>query len=82
MSYSFKKGDKVNIVDRWIGEKQNSLGEMDKYLGRIVEVSYTGSVTHFRIVEDEGSWAWFSEMVDWGWIERQKSPIRKIEIRR
>ena len=54
-----KKGDIVQVKKftkrptSW-----NSMGEMDKYMGKLVTIYYVNSNTNIRIEEDECRWRW------------------------
>ena len=69
ISEYFDVGDLIVIsknekIDRW-----NSKGLMDKYIGKTVTISKKidrgiSFNLSFGIVEDNGEWAWFPEMID------------------
>ena len=65
----YKVGDKVRIVSEWgKGCYQNSNGEMDKWLGKVMTVRDVGATT-YRMVEDTedndwGGWYWKENCIE------------------
>lgn len=54
----YKVGDKVRIVSKWgEGCHQNPKGKMDKWLGKVMTISYVGEII-YRMVEDAREWVW------------------------
>ena len=66
----YKTGDKVKIIDRWIGDiGQSYNGHMDKYLGKTVTIKHCHqSISAFgrcySIYEDDGRWVWYESMLE------------------
>lgn len=66
-------GDRVKIVDKWVGGGHNSEGLMDKWLGHIMTVN---SIVHGDLVMEEdqhdsdafagfsGGWYWRRNMIE------------------
>ena len=67
-----KVGDKVKIVDEWVGEGQNDDGLMDKWLGKVMTIReiLTNSL---KMVEDKDKW--YPE----GWFWDRKMIEKKVE---
>lgn len=65
----YKVGDKVRIVSKWgKGCCQNSLGKMDKWLGKIMTVRYVGE-WWYQMVEDRkenigDGWRWYEDSIE------------------
>ena len=65
---SFDIGDLIVISSNKEG-RWNSEGLMDKYMGKTVTISKKISRAYsfelcFKIIEDNGDWSWFPEMID------------------
>lgn len=67
----YKVGDKVKIVSKWCeGCRQNSLGRMDKWLGKVMTIrsaDYTNLSYKMNEDKDEHGglgWAWFENSIE------------------
>lgn len=64
-----KVGDKVKIVDKWVGVDQNHEGLMDKWLGKVMTIREILS-TDLKMVEDKDEnnflegWFWDRYMIE------------------
>lgn len=80
----YKVGDKVRIVDHRTG-RMNILGEMDKWLGKVMTIrSIEHSLHGYWMEEDYGenygcSWLWDDSMID-GLAEPEREPYT-VELR-
>lgn len=67
----YKVGDKVRIVSKWgKGCRQNSLGRMDKWLGKVMTIRSVDYVTlSYKMDEDKDEhggtgWTWFENSIE------------------
>ena len=69
---NYKVGDRVRIVDKWVGTEQNLSGYMDKWLGKVMTIRDIGrnfiGTQYYKMVEDKsefdgGGWYWFENMI-------------------
>ena len=68
---SYEVGDKILIKDHWESGKQNSDGEMDKYLGSIMTIKYVEDDYKYRMEEDDNEWVWDAKDIEGKLIEGQ-----------
>lgn len=67
---SYKVGDKVKIIDKWVdGCVQNSEGKMDKWLGKTMTIRKIEYDDEYRMEEDMGEcgrdgWWWNSKCIE------------------
>lgn len=71
MKCGYKVGDKVRIVSKWgKGCHQNSLGRMDKWLGKVMTIRSADYVTlSYKMDEDKDEhggtgWTWFENSIE------------------
>lgn len=71
MKCGYKVGDKVRIVSKWgKGCRQNSLGRMDKWLGKVMTIRSVDYVTlSYKMDEDKDEhggtgWTWFENSIE------------------
>lgn len=59
-----KAGDKVRIALKKSGGYWNPNGEMDKWLGQVMTVSYRTDAERIKMEEDNRHWSWRAEMLE------------------
>lgn len=76
----YRSGDKVRIKDQWVSGQQNTDGEMDHWLGKVMTIKYTGDDgRYYQMEEDQGEycgsgWYWYPADFDL-WKPQEKIVI-------
>lgn len=78
----YKVGDKVRIVSKWgVGCYQNSFGQMDKHLGKVMTIKEVHS-DFYRMVEDQEEcacgWNWFEPAIE---CLVSRAPLTKRDLK-
>lgn len=79
----YEIGDKVKIIDKWVdGCGENSKGEMDKWLGKIMTVRTADS--HYRMEEDldehcGNGWSWNTKCIEGKVVNTEPTKPKKDE---
>lgn len=84
---SYKVGDKVKIVDKWVSGIQNWQGKMDKWLGKVMTVRVTDAAEQKNIylMEEDADdpylgWYWSADDIEGKVIEDTESESKSTEI--
>jgi hypothetical protein len=75
-------GDKIKVVDEWIGFDHGDDDDIDSYLGEWLTIYYIEVDCEYVLInEDRGNWQWYPEMINWEETMANVTPIRRIEVK-